>query len=154
MKKCWFSTHGCLFLIMKMMFCSLLLLSFECPCVHAQNLDEKTAASLARLPLHCITNEYPNKAGHMAESETDAKLLPHELHPSFYGCLDWHSSVHGHWLLVRVLKQFPAIANRDSVVATLNNSFQPGKILEEAEYFTKYKNGNTFERTYGWAWLL
>lgn len=122
--------------------------------VNAQQLDEKTAANLTRLPLHCIANEYPNKANHMAETETDAKLLPHQLHPSFYGCLDWHSSVHGHWLLVKVLKQFPNIANRDTIIATLNNSFQPDKILAEADYFTKYKNSGTFERTYGWAWLL
>ncbi len=120
----------------------------------AQQLDEATAANLARLPIHCIPNEYPNKTSHMAETEVDAKLLPHELHPTFYGCLDWHSSVHGHWLLVKVLKQFPNIHNRDTIIATLNNSFQADKIQAEADYFTKYKNSGTFERTYGWAWLL
>ncbi|HLK30305.1 MAG TPA: DUF2891 domain-containing protein [Puia sp.] len=140
---------------MKIFICKLsfFILGF-CISANAQQLDEKTAADLARLPLHCIINEYPNKVNHSAEAEADAKLLPHELHPSFYGCLDWHSSVHGHWLLVRVLKQFPSISNRDTIVATLDNSFQPEKILVEAEYFTKYKNSNTFERTYGWAWLL
>jgi len=122
--------------------------------LNAQQLDEKTAANLARLPIHCIPNEYPNKVNHMSENEADAKLLPHELHPAFYGCLDWHSCVHGHWLLVKVLKQFPNISNRDSIIVTLNNSFQPNKILAEANYFIKFKNTGTFERTYGWAWLL
>lgn len=120
----------------------------------AQQLNEATAANLARLPIHCVPNEYPNKTSHMAETEVDGKMLPHELHPSFYGCLDWHSSVHGHWLLVKVLKQFPNIVNRDTIIATLNNSFQANKIQAEADYFTKYKNSGTFERTYGWAWLL
>ena len=120
---------------------------------HSQ-LTEATATYLARLPLHCIGTEYPNKTSHMAETAVDAKLEPHELHPSFYGCLDWHSSVHGHWLLVKVLKLYPSIALRDSIVTILNTSFSPANILLEADYFTKYKTSKTYERTYGWAWLL
>jgi len=120
----------------------------------AQVLDEKTATLLARLPLHCINTEFPNKTSHTADSVTDAVLLPRQLHPSFYGCLDWHSSVHGHWLLIRVLKQFPGIAIKDSIITILNNSFQEEKILEEVAYFTRYKTTRTFERTYGWAWWL
>ena len=120
----------------------------------AQVLDEKTATLLARLPLHCINTEFPNKTSHTADSVTDAVLLPSQLHPSFYGCLDWHSSVHGHWLLIRVLKQFPGIAIKDSIITILNNSFQEEKILEEVAYFTRYKTTRTFERTYGWAWWL
>src|SRR5678809_1390558 len=87
-------------------------------------------------------------------SISDALLLPSQLHPSFYGCLDWHSSVHGHWLLLKVLKQFPGISIRDSIIQILDNSFQVQKIKDEAEYFSKYKTTNTYERTYGWAWLL
>ncbi len=117
-------------------------------------LTEATAINLARLPLHCIGTEYPNKVNHTSDTEADARLLPHELHPSFYGCLDWHSSVHGHWLLLKVLKKFPKIGNRDSIVAVLNSSFDTEKIKAEAAYFTNYKNTKTFERTYGWAWLL
>ncbi|MES2772813.1 MAG: DUF2891 domain-containing protein [Bacteroidota bacterium] len=120
----------------------------------AAQLTETTATNLARLPLHCIGNEYPNKPNHTADAETDAKLLPHELHPSFYGCLDWHSSVHGHWLLLKVLEKFPSIAIKDSIVQVLSTSFEPARIIAEAEYFTKYKNTKTFERTYGWAWIL
>lgn len=105
----------------------------------AQVLDEKTATLLARLLLHCINTEFPNKTSHTADSVTDAVLLPRQLHPSFYGCLDWHSSVHGHWLLIRVLKQFPGIAIKDSIITILNNSFQEEKILEEVAYFTRIK---------------
>ena len=117
-------------------------------------ISESTATYLARLPLNCIGNEYPNKDSHTADSEQDARLAPHELHPSFYGCLDWHSSVHGHWLLVKVLKQFPNISIKDSIINILNASFTIANIQAEADYFTKYKNTKTFERTYGWAWLL
>jgi hypothetical protein len=120
----------------------------------SQSISEETTIKLARLPLHCINAEFPNKTSHTADSITDAVLLPSQLHPSFYGCFDWHSSVHGHWLLIKVLKQFPLIPIRDSVVEILSNSFQPQKIKDEAAYFTQYKTSNTWERTYGWAWLL
>ncbi|MEO6328506.1 MAG: DUF2891 domain-containing protein [Ginsengibacter sp.] len=120
----------------------------------SQSLTEESAIKLARLPLHCINTEFPNKTSHTADSMSDAVLLPKELHPTFYGCLDLHSSVHGHWLLLKVLKIFPSISIGDSIVQMLNNSFQLQKIKDEAAYFTKYKTTNTYERTYGWAWLL
>lgn len=81
-------------------------------------------------------------------------MTPGQLHPSFYGCLDWHSSVHGHWMLVRILKLFPDIAIKDSIIQALNNSFQDAKIKTEADYYSKFGNSNSYERTYGWAWLL
>jgi Protein of unknown function (DUF2891) len=120
----------------------------------AQTLTETEATRLARLPLRCITTEFPNKTSHTADGPEDAVLLPEQLHPAFYGCLDWHSSVHGHWLLVKVLKLFPNIPIRDSIIQALNNSFQKEKIQAEADYFTKYKTTSSYERTYGWAWLL
>lgn len=120
----------------------------------AQVLSEAQAVILARLPMHCIQTEYPNKTSHLINAKQDAVMTPGELHPSFYGCLDWHSSVHGHWMLVKLLKQFPAIPVRDSIAAILNVSFQRAKLKEEATYFTKFKNSNVYERTYGWAWLL
>jgi len=104
----------------------------------SQTLTEEAALRLARLPLRCINTEFPNKTSHTADSITDAVLLPSQLHPSFYGCLDWHSSVHGHWLLVKVLKMFPSISIRDSIIQLLSNSFQTQKIEEEAEYFSKW----------------
>ncbi len=112
------------------------------------------ASFLANLPLHCIHTEYPNKTGHTIEAENDAKLSPKQLHPAFYGCLDWHSSVHGHWMLVRLLKTFKGLPEEAKIRKILNASFQPEKMKAEAEYFTKYKLSRTFERTYGWAWLL
>lgn len=120
----------------------------------AQTLNEAEAIRLARLPLRCIITEFPNKTSHTADGVEDAVLLPEQLHPAFYGCLDWHSSVHGHWLLVKVLKLFPGISIRDSIIQTLNNSFQKEKIQTEADYFSKYKTTSSYERTYGWAWLL
>jgi Protein of unknown function (DUF2891) len=112
------------------------------------------ASFLAKLPLHCINTEYPNKTGHTLEAENDARLSPKELHPSFYGCLDWHSSVHGHWMLVRLLKTFKNLPEEAQIRHILNDSFAPDKLKTEADYFTKYPLAKTFERTYGWAWLL
>lgn len=117
-------------------------------------LTRQVAENLSRLPLHCINNEFPNKTMHLADGPADAKLLPSELHPVFYGCLDWHSSVHGHWMLVKLLKLFPNISNRDSIVAVLENSFVLEKMQLESEYFGKYTSSKNYERTYGWAWLL
>jgi len=130
-------------------FCGLI-----CIPIFSQSLNEEAAIKLARLPLHCINTEFPNKTSHTADSISDALLLPSQLHPAFYGCLDWHSSVHGHWLLLKVLRQFPSISIKDSILQMLSASFQPQKIKEEADYFSKYKTANTYERTYGWAWLL
>ena len=117
-------------------------------------LDRQIAEQLAILPLHCIDQEFPNKTSHSADSASDARLLPSELHPAFYGCFDWHSSVHGHWMLVRLLKLFPDMKNRGEIIDKLSRTFTAEKMKAEAEYFSRYSVGNTFERTYGWAWLL
>lgn len=117
-------------------------------------LSENLALQLSRLPLHCISVEFPNKTSHLSDGPTDARLLPSDLHPVFYGCLDWHSSVHGHWMLVRLLEEFPNLVNRDSIIAVLDNSFQLEKMKLEASYFGKYTASQNYERTYGWAWLL
>ena len=78
---------------------------------------------------------------------------PKQLHPVFYGCFDWHSSVHGHWMLVSLLKMFPQLPEAASIRATINNTFTPGNIQTEVKYFdTPLARG--WERTYGWAWLL
>jgi hypothetical protein len=117
-------------------------------------LTEEQAVRLARLPLHCINTEYPNKTSHLINNQSEATLLPSQLHPSFYGCLDWHSSVHGHWMLVKILKEFPGISLKDSIISVLQGSFTEVKIKGEVDYYLNFKNSNTFERTYGWAWLL
>ena len=117
-------------------------------------LTAEGAAHLAELPLRCIEKEYPNKTGHTLEGATDAVLVPRQLHPSFYGCFDWHSSVHGHWMLVRLLKTYPDLAKGAEIRRVLDRSFQPANLRGEADYFARYKLANTFERTYGWAWIL
>lgn len=120
----------------------------------SQQINEELALHLSRMPLSCIPQEWPNKTSHLSDSIIDHRLTPSALHPAFFGCLDWHSSVHGHWLLVRILKKYPHIQNKDSIMSLLSISFQREKIEDEAAYFSKYTAANTFERTYGWAWLL
>jgi hypothetical protein len=132
----------------------LVVLIFTTISLHPATLTREQAYALSQLPLHCINQEWPNKTSHMSDGPGDHRLLPSELHPAFFGCLDWHSSVHGHWLLVRVLRLFPDIANRDSIIQCLGASFTVEKMKAEAEYFSMYSGGKTFERTYGWAWLL
>lgn len=117
-------------------------------------LTTEMANQLASMPLKCINQEYPNKTAHVINTEKDAILTPKELHPSFYGCFDWHSSVHGHWMLLRLLRTVPDLENKDKIISILDESFSDEKIKEEASYFTKYQVAQNFERTYGWAWIL
>ncbi|MDO9152560.1 MAG: DUF2891 domain-containing protein [Paludibacter sp.] len=122
--------------------------------IGAQQIDTDIALQLSRLPLSCIAQQWPNKTSHLSDAITDHKLTPAELHPAFFGCLDWHSSVHGHWLLVKILKSHPDIPNKDSIITLLDNSFRKELMNEEAAYFNRYTGAKTWERTYGWAWLL
>ena len=114
------------------------------------NLQE--ANRLAQLPLNCIENEYPNRLGQTLGSDEDL-LSPIELHPAFYGCFDWHSAVHGHWSLVKLLKEFPELENADTIKMKLESNLSKENILKEVAYFDGEHN-KTYERTYGWAWLL
>ncbi|MBX2940017.1 MAG: DUF2891 domain-containing protein [Ferruginibacter sp.] len=120
---------------------------------HNYVLTTAGASHLAKLPLHCIHKEFPNKTSHTSNSAEDHVQLPSSLHPSFYGCFDWHSSVHGHWMLIRLLKLYPEITENKKIREVLNTSFQPEKIIAEAMYFNQ-PNTKSWERTYGWAWLL
>lgn len=106
----------------------------------------------ARLALSCIHKEYPNKIGHVMTSDADARA-PRELTPAFYGCYDWHSSVHGHWLLVRLLRTDPETPFRDVIVDALGQSFTDEKIAAEVSYF-QGPGRQSFERPYGIAWFL
>lgn len=115
-------------------------------------LDLKQAERIAELPLACVEREYPNKLNQTLGSDEDL-LPPRDLHPSFYGCFDWHSSVHGHWSLVKLLKQYPEISKAEHIESLLKKRITPGNIAGEIDYFTEERN-KTFERTYGWAWLL
>jgi len=115
-------------------------------------LDYETASRLAGLPLHCAHVEYPNKLSQVLENETEL-LAPSELHPVFYGCFDWHSSVHGHWLLAKVANLFPDTELHQNVSTLFAQQFTKEKVGIELAYFNR-KWGKSFERTYGWAWLL
>ena len=117
-------------------------------------LTDEMAVKLSEKPLHCINQEYPNKTAHIINTEKEVSLSPKDLHPSFYGCFDWHSSVHGHWMLVRLLKIKSNLAVSKDIENVLDNSFKKENLQTEADYFTKYQLTTTFERTYGWAWLL
>lgn len=132
----------------------LMLISFPVFSQNNNRLNDEIALQLSRLPLDCINQEYPNKTAHIINNSDEVKMSPADLHPAFYGCFDWHSSVHGHWMLVKLLKANPDIANRSEIIEVLSNSFQSEKLLAEAEYFTRFENAKFFERTYGWAWLL
>jgi len=122
------------------------------PIVSIQKLNLKGANTLAQLPLRCINTEYPNKLSQTLGSDADLKS-PSVLHPAFYGCFDWHSSVHGHWSLVSLLKQFPDIDNVDDIKNQLLNNISKENIEAEVQYFYG-KHNTSYERTYGWAWLL
>lgn len=115
-------------------------------------LDSTQASQLLRLPLHCIEVEFPNKLGQVLGSDKDLKG-PRTLHPIFYGCFDWHSSVHGYWSIVRILKQFPDLDKAGSIRDLLNQNITPENAAMELAFFQD-KNNKNFERTYGWAWLL
>ncbi len=115
-------------------------------------LTPEGAKHFADIALKCIHNEYPNKTNHLIMDASE-NVSPQELHPAFYGCLDWHSSVHGHWMLVKLLKLFPTMPGADSVRMRLNQTFTPEKLQAEADYFGR-KGAKSFERMYGWAWLL
>jgi len=115
------------------------------------NLTSDGASHFARLALDCIHKEYPNKLNQVLQGD-EFLLSPTALHPAFYGCFDWHSSVHGHWMLVKLLKEFPDIVEREQIVAGLRKSLSQQNIAGEVSYFDD--ESGSWERTYGWAWLL
>lgn len=119
---------------------------------YTQNLTVDQANHLASLPIKCLQQEYPNKLGQMLVDSTEIQN-PKKLHPSFYGCFDWHSSVHGHWSLVFLLKKFPNLAQRESIIKKLQVNLSKENIQAEIDYLSK-KHEKSFERTYGWNWLL
>jgi hypothetical protein len=116
------------------------------------NLNTTTASAWARLPLRCVDQEYPNKMDHVMNDVSEVRS-PKTLHPAFYGCFDWHSAVHGHWMLIRLLRLYPQMPEAAQIRAVLKRSFTPENIRAEVDYLDK-PNRKSFERTYGWAWLL
>lgn len=116
-------------------------------------LTIKGASLLASLPLKCIDKEFPNKTNHTSQSDSDHVLLPKQLHPAFFGCFDWHSCVHGHWMLVKLLKEFPQLPEAITIRNAINKTITPENIAVEVKYFDG-DLAKGWERTYGWAWLL
>lgn len=107
----------------------------------------------AELALTCVHKEYPNIIKHMMNSEEDVKS-PKLLYPAFFGCFDWHSSVHGHWLLTRIASQYPDTNHYDDIMVSLAQSFSSENIAGELAYFNRPDTGTSFERPYGLAWFL
>jgi len=115
-------------------------------------MTSEQAAGFVKLALAGIDREYPNKTGHVTTGPDDLKS-PRAMHPVFYGHFDWHSSVHGHWTLVKLLKQFPDAPFASDVRKVLQGRFTAEGLAAEAEYF-RAKENRSFERMYGWAWAL
>jgi hypothetical protein len=115
-------------------------------------LRQEQASAFARLALKGIGKEYPNKPDHVINEAADVQL-PRAMHPAFYGSFDWHSSVHGHWMLVRLLRLFPELPERSEIRKVLTEHLTENNLQVEAAYFAQ-PNRQSFERTYGWAWLL
>jgi hypothetical protein len=116
------------------------------------SLTQKQASAFARLALRGILKEYPNKPGDVLNEAADIKG-PRAMHPAFYGSFDWHSSVHGHWMLVRILRLNPQLPEAKEIRAALGENLTAKNLQAEADYL-KRPNSKSFERTYGWAWLL
>ncbi|QQX75891.1 MULTISPECIES: DUF2891 domain-containing protein [Aequorivita] len=110
------------------------------------------ANKLLELPLHCVGTKYPYKPGETLESKADL-VEPIAVHPIFYGCFDWHSAVHGYWSMVTLLRQFPAMDKAQEARKLLKEKITAENVATEVAFFEKPIN-ISFERTYGWAWLL
>ncbi|MGV0926450.1 DUF2891 domain-containing protein [Empedobacter sp. ULE_I145] len=130
----------------------IILSTFISSTVFAQELQLDQAKKIFELPTHCIKTEYPNKLGNVLGSDQDLKT-PKQLRPIFYGCFDWHSSVHGFWSIVKLMKDFPELDQNNQVRNELNQLITAENVAVEMAFFND-KNNKNFERTYGWAWLL
>ncbi len=120
--------------------------------MHPAPLPIELASRLARLALASIHREYPHKLDHVMASDADVRP-PRDLHPAFHGCYDWHSAVHAHWVLARVLRASPGLPEREQIIQSLTRNLTPDNIAAEIAYLERPLS-RAFERTYGWAWLL
>jgi Protein of unknown function (DUF2891) len=118
----------------------------------ALGFDASASERFAKLALACVHKEYPNKISHVLNSDNDV-APPRKLTPAFCGCYDWHSSVHGHWLLVRLLRTFPPASFADAARDALRTSLTSENVKREAAY-VRGEGRASFERPYGLAWLL
>ena len=118
----------------------------------SQTLTAETAARFAAIALGHLTREYPNKLDHVLTGPQDIRS-PRELHPIFHGSFDWHSCVHGHWLLARLHRRLPRLPQAGAIRDLLDAQFTDEKVAGELRYLTE-PAARGFERPYGWAWLL
>ena len=132
--------------------CAMLLAVVPVRTQQVPTLDVATAGRFAALALACVQKEYPNKIAHVLNSPDDVKG-PRALTPAFYGCFDWHSSVHGHWLLARLVRAFPNAPFAADAMAALKANITPANIAVEVRYING-EGRESFERPYGLAWLL
>jgi hypothetical protein len=122
------------------------------PSPSANRLTPDLAGRFMRIALGHVGREYPNKLDHVLEGDADAKG-PRTLHPIFYGSFDWHSCVHGYWLLACLLRRFPGLPEAEQVRALFAESFTEANVAAEVAYLAR-PSSRGFERPYGWAWLL
>lgn len=115
-------------------------------------LDATLAERLARVALGHVGQEWPQKLDHVLEGPGDL-LRPSALHPAFHGSFDWHSCVHAHWLLARLLRRFPSLPFAAGIAARFGSAFTEANIAAERAYLAR-PSSRGFERPYGWAWLL
>jgi hypothetical protein len=121
------------------------------PAPAAWKLDADRAGKLAALTLACADKEYPNKTSDVADGDATVRF-PRVMHPAFFGCFDWHSAVHGHWALVRLMKTV-GFSEKAKARAVLDAHLTPERIAGELAYFQEPRN-KTFERPYGFGWFL
>jgi hypothetical protein len=140
---------------MKFLSVSVVLIGLALSCAAKADdlvLTQAQASHFAALALKCVQKEYPNKPDHTINDGDDVRT-PRAMHPAFYGCFDWHSTVHGHWMLVHLLRAFPGMPEAREIRRALNANLSEKNIAGEVVYL-KQANRASFERTYGWAWLL
>ena len=144
------SLRGLIFAVALCLFVAAPVLSQ--PGTNELSLTQSQASHFAQLALKCVRKEYPNKLDHTM-NDADEVRSPKTLHPAFFGCFDWHSTVHGHWMLVHLLKTFPNMPEARAIREALDANITQKNIDGEVAYL-KQANRASFERTYGWAWLL
>jgi Protein of unknown function (DUF2891) len=115
-------------------------------------LDLSLATKFSGLALEHVQREYPNRLDHVLNGPEDLRA-PSDLHPIFYGSFDWHSNVHGYWLLATLYRRFQELPQRARIRALFDDQLTEQKVAAEVAYLRR-ANGGGFERPYGWAWLL
>lgn len=115
------------------------------------SLTEAGASHFAQLALSCLQQEYPNKLNQVLPDSSQLQE-PRKLHPTFYGCFDWHSAVHGHWMLVKLLKDYPNMPEAAEIRKKLGENLTAENIAGEVAYFNE--SSKSWERMYGWSWLM